>query len=296
MIAPRVALFGGIYSNYLALEAAIADARRRGVDAIYCLGDLGAFGPHPDRAIELLRRHDIACVRGNYDDSIGNELADCQCGYADPRDNHFAQISYDYTLENTSVENRRWLKSLPSEIRFTLGEGQVGNLSYGSRVLLCHGSPRRINEFLWESTTPTHFLDHLASEHNADVICCTHTGLKWQRELTGSGVVSGPRSPANEKSPAGNDSRPLRPGKFLNVGVLGRPENDGKTNVWYTLLSASDGAVSAPFIPVEYDHHRLAAEMRDQRLPDEFIETILTGCWTTCLEVLPAKERRRGKM
>ncbi len=267
----RVALFGGIYSNYLAVEAAIADARRRGVDAIYCLGDLGAFGPHPDRAIELLRQHDIGCVRGNYDDSIGNELADCQCGYTDPRDNYFAQISYDYTLEKTSAENRRWLALLPSEIRFRLGEGQVGNLSYGGRVLLCHGSPRRMNEFLWESTTPKHFLERLAEQHDADVICGTHTGIKWHRELAA-------------------DRR------FINVGVLGRPENDGQTNVWYTLLSADgNGTVSAEFIPVEYDHHRLASEMRVERLPDEFIETILTGWWTTCLEVLPAKERRRGK-
>ena len=156
----RIALFGGIYSNYLALEAALDDAGRRGVDAVYCLGDLGAFGPHPDRVFPLLREHRVQCVQGNYDDSVGNELADCQCGYTDPRDNHFAQISYDYTLANTSSENRRWLQALPAEIRLELGS---------TRLLLCHGSPRRTNEFLWESTTSTQFLEHLAREHAADV-------------------------------------------------------------------------------------------------------------------------------
>jgi hypothetical protein len=35
--------------------------------------------------------------------------------------------------------------------------------------------------------------------------------------------------------------------------------------------------------------------MRAERLPEEFVETALTGWWTTCLEVLPARERRRGK-
>jgi hypothetical protein len=35
--------------------------------------------------------------------------------------------------------------------------------------------------------------------------------------------------------------------------------------------------------------------MREERLPEEFATTILTGWWTTCLEILPAKERRRGK-
>lgn len=264
----RVALFGGLYSNYLALEAAIADARRRGVDGMFCLGDLGAFGPHPDRVFPLLHENNIACVRGNYDDSIGRGLADCQCGYTDPRDNYFAQLSYDYTLAGTSKANREWLRSLPDQIRFKFGP---------YRVLLCHGSPRRMNEFLWESTTPTHFLDPLTAQHQADVICCTHTGIKWQRELSGGK-------------------------RFVNVGVLGRPENDGRTNVWYTLLEVvgtlrvpSSCAVNVEFIPVEFDHHRLAAEMRAERLPEEFIETILTGWWTTCLEILPQKERQRGK-
>ena len=107
----RIALFGGIYSNYLALEAAVADVQRIGVDSIYCLGDLGAFGPHPDRVFPLLDEHGVQCIRGNYDDSIGRDLADCQCGYTDPRDNHFAQLSYDYTLANTSPANRAWLTS-----------------------------------------------------------------------------------------------------------------------------------------------------------------------------------------
>jgi diadenosine tetraphosphatase ApaH/serine/threonine PP2A family protein phosphatase len=298
----RVALFGGIYSNYLALEAAIGDARRRGVEAIYCLGDLGAFGPHPDRAIEILREHRIGCLRGNYDDSIGRELADCQCGYTDPRDNYFAQISYDYTLANTSAENRRWLASLPAEIRMEMdSEGGAGSPSCGCRVLLCHGSPRKMNEFLWESTTSTHFLEHLSDAYGADVIACTHTGIKWQRELKGSGVFFGQGPMRSVGVWAEKDSRPLSPDTaakrlFVNVGVLGRPENDGRTCVWYTILAASSrGEVSAEFVPVEYDHHRLAAEMRAERLPEEFVATILSGWWTTCLEVLPAKERRRGK-
>lgn len=258
----RLALFGGVYSNYLALEAAIGDALRRGVDGLFCLGDLGAFGPHPDRVFPLIHEHQVTCVQGNYDDSIGNELTDCQCGYTDPRDNHFAQLSYDYTLAHTSPENRRFLRELPKEIRLELGP---------LRVLLCHGSPRKTNEFLWESTTSTQFLNYLANQHEAELIAATHTGIKWTRELAAGG-------------------------RFVNVGVLGRPENEGRTNVWYTLLEVSaQGGFTVEFVPVEYDFERLAAEMRQERLPAEFVETILTGWWTTCLEILPSKERRRGR-
>jgi predicted phosphodiesterase len=256
----RIAVLGGIYSNHLALAAALRDIRQRGVDTCFCLGDLGAFGPHPDRIFPLLHEARVQCIQGNYDHSIGNELADCQCGYTDPRDNYFARISYDYTFRHTSSENRRWMKGLPAQRRLRLGN---------YRLVLCHGSPRRTNEFLWESTTSNHFLNYLLDSHQADVVLATHTGIKWHRQL--------------------EHGR-----HFVNVGVLGRPENDGHTNVWYTLLEASPD-LCVTFVPVEYDYHRLASEMREERLPEEFVDTILTGWWTTCLEILPAKERRRGK-
>lgn len=255
-----IAVFGGVYNNYLALDAALGDARRRGAAACYCLGDMGAFGPHPDRVFPLLRDHDVACIQGNYDDSVGRGLPDCQCGYTDPRDNHFARLSYAYTLSNTSPANREWLRQLPPQRRLRLGRYQL---------LLCHGSPRRTNEFLWESTTPSHFLEYLAAEHDADVILGTHTGIKWHRRL-------------------GGDRH------FVNVGVLGRPENDGQTNVWYALIEAMPD-FRVEFVPVVYDHERLAWEMRQEGVPEEFVKTILSGWWTTCLEVLPAKERRRGR-
>lgn len=259
-MSQRLAVFGGIYSNYLALEAALADARRRGATAFYCLGDLGAFGPHPDRVFPLLRDNDVQCIQGNYDHSIGNGLADCRCGYTDPRDNHFARISYAYTLANTSPANRAWLRDLPAGRRVQFGP---------DRLLMCHGSPRRTNEFLWESTTATAFLDRLADAHSADVILATHTGIRWKRELAHGRW-------------------------YVNVGVLGRPENDGRTAVWYALLE-SGPRLRVEYVPVAYDHDRLAAEMRAEGLPEEFVTTVLTGWWTTCLEVLPAKERGRGR-
>lgn len=261
----HLAVFGGIYNNYLALQAAIDDAHRAGADALYCLGDMGAFGPYPDRVFAPLRDHSVICIQGNYDNSIGNDLQDCQCGYTDPRDNYFAKLSYDYTYANTSAENRRWLRDLPSEHRVEVD---------GLRILMCHGSPRQTNEFLWESTTSTQFLDKLANDYEADLILATHTGIHWQRELTGGR-------------------------QFVNVGVLGRPENDGRTVVWYAQIrtggDAVAGGIDIQFVPLEYDHLRLAEEMRDERLPEEFVATIETGWWTTCLEVLPSKERRRGR-
>jgi predicted phosphodiesterase len=258
--ARRVALLGGVYANYLALDAALADARAREAEAVYCLGDLGGFGPQPDRVFPLLRDAGVRCVQGNYDLAIAHGAADCGCGYTDPRDNHFARISYDYTLRHTAHANRRWLGTLPPALRFRIGT---------ARVLLCHGSPRQVNEFLWETTTPDGLLEKFCRDTDSDTVCFTHTGIKWHRRL-----------------PSGRHA--------INVGALGRPENDGTPRVWYTLLTLDDD-LTVEFVPVPYDHERLAAEMTDEGLPAEFVETIRTGWWTCCLESMPVKERVRGR-
>lgn len=257
----RVAVFGGVYSNHLALAAALDDARALGVDLMVCLGDLGAFGPCPNKTIELLRDSEVHVMRGNYDDSIGRGLDDCQCGYTDPRDNHYARLSYQYTFNNTAPEHRAWMSGLPSGFRFTLGE-----LS----VLAAHGSPRQMNEFLWQSATPTHFLEKLTREYEADLLLGTHTGIHWERRLT--------------------DGR-----RYVNCGALGRPANDGRQEVWYAVVEAHRRDSEVTFRPVSYDTAALASEMTAEGLPAEFIETIETGWWTTCLEVLPGKERSRGR-
>jgi diadenosine tetraphosphatase ApaH/serine/threonine PP2A family protein phosphatase len=256
----RIAVLGGVYSNAPALEATLADARRRDVEAVFCLGDMGGFGPHPDRVFPLLRDGGVLAIQGNYDQSLASGRGDCACGYTDPRDNHYARISYEYTFRHTSAEHKRWLGSLPLARRIKLGP---------YRVLMAHGSPRQINEFLWESTTPNGLLRAILRDHETDVVLCTHTGIKWHRALP--------------------DDR-----HAVNVGVIGRPENDGSPRVWYTVLTAGP-ELSVEFAPVEYDHERLAREIEREGLPREFAETIRTGWWTTCLENLPARERARGK-
>jgi predicted phosphodiesterase len=256
----RLALLGGVYSNARALEAALADIARRDVDATFCLGDLGAFGPYPDRVFPLLRSAGVLCLQGNYDNSLAGGLADCQCGYTDPRDNYFARLSYDYTFRNTADAHKTWLGTLPMRRRLEVD---------GRRILLCHGSPRKMNEFLWESTSPDAFLEYLLGAADADILCVTHTGIKWHRALSDAHHV-------------------------VNVGVLGRPENDGTPRVWYTLLTIGQ-RIDVEFVAIDYDHAALAADMRAEGLPKEFVDTIVSGWWTTCLEVLPQKERARGR-
>ena len=266
----RHAVLGGVYNNYLALTAVLDDAERRGATAAYCLGDLGGFGPHPDRVFPILLDRGVVVLQGNYDHSIGHQLPDCACGYTDPRDNHYARLSYAYTQAKTAPRFLPYLRELPAALRYDW---------HGLRVLMAHGSPRRVNEFLWESQCSDAFLRRLLGEYRADLLLVTHSGIPWARQL-----------------PAELGGRLV-----VNVGAIGRPANDGHTGVYYALLTVhpaaapgGKGTVEVELRRVAYDHERLIADMRAESLPEEFVETLATGYWTTCLEILPSRERSRG--
>ncbi len=257
----RIAVCGGVYSNHYALQALLDDAARRGAEAVYCLGDLGGFGPNPEKVWPLLSAAGVRVSQGNYEQSLASGHEDCNCGYTDPRDNHFAELSYRYTAEHCSDGFKQWMGELPARRRVAVGDREL---------LLVHGSPRRVNEFLFASTSPVPFLEVMLDRERCDAVLCTHTGLHWHRRL-----------------PSGRD--------VVNVGVIGRPANDGRTEVWYALLTDGGDRLGVELVPLAYDHEALAAEMREASLPEEFVATVLSGWWTTCLEILPARERAASR-
>ncbi len=259
MTGTRIAVFGGPYSNPYALRALLDDARSRGCERIFCLGDLGGFGAEPNALWPLLVDGGVECIAGNYDIAIGRGDEDCGCGYRDPRDNEFAQLIYDYTRAHTSPAFAAWMRQLPGQHRESIA---------GVDVHMVHGSPLMVNDFFWESLPDQDVRERLAAS-GADVLLCTHTGLPWQKRLDEKLVV--------------------------NVGVIGRPPNDGRTEVRYAVLDLADGHAEAELVPLAYDWKSQAASMRAAGLPEAFVETIETGWWTTCLEVVPPLERSRGR-
>jgi predicted phosphodiesterase len=254
----RIAVCGGVYSNPWAMRAFIDDARRRGAERLYCLGDLGGYGAEPEAIWDLLTSHDVTCIAGNYDVAIAEGADDCGCGYRDPRDQEYAQVMYDYTLSHTSTAFAGWMGTLPTQRRESIG---------GSDVHFVHGSPLGLNDFWWESLPEAEHGRRVAAS-GADVIMCTHSGLPWTRQTQGSLVI--------------------------NVGVLGRPANDGSTTVCYGLVDLAAGQDEARIVRLDYDWRAQAAALRQTALPREFAYTCETGWWTTCLEILPTAERSRG--
>ncbi|MFE4107805.1 metallophosphoesterase family protein [Almyronema epifaneia] len=256
----QIALCGGPYSNFAAVEAFLAATAN--VPNRFCLGDMGGFGPDPNRTLNLLRAAEITCIQGNYDHAVGWGERDCGCGYSDPRDRQFAQISYDYTYTHTAPNHRQWLQQLPGQILLSWRDRQI---------LLCHGSPDQVNEFVWETTTADSQIQAYCDRYQVDGICATHSGLPWIRTIN-----------------HGADTR-----FWFNVGVLGRPAHEGLPHVYYGLLSweAKTAQLMPRLVPLTYDVAAVTQAMQQAGLPPEFVQSLEQGIWTTCAEVLPAAEK-----
>jgi putative phosphoesterase len=227
----RIAIFSDIHANLPALDAVLAHIRAERPDAVYCLGDLVGYAPFPNEVTERIRGEAIPTIMGNYDDGVGFERDDCGCAYREPEEKKRGDRSLAWTKAHVTAANKAFLRTLLSEIRFEAD---------GRRMLLVHGSPRKINEYLFEDR-PISSFQRLAASSNADVIVFGHTHKPYTKLV--DNVL------------------------FVNVGSVGKPK-DGDWRACYAVLTTNPPA--AHFVRVEYDLARVTTAIRGSELPAEF--------------------------
>jgi len=235
----RLAAFSDIHGNKHALEAVLADIARRAPDRVICLGDVVGYGAFPNEVIERIRAEGIPTIMGNYDDGVGFDKEECGCAYTDPGDIERGDRSLRWAQRVVTPENKAWLRSLPGELRFEVE---------GKRVLCVHGSPRRINEYLYEDR-PERSLARMFGGSEADIILCGHTHLPYHRQI---GALH-----------------------LINTGTAGRPRY-GDTRVCYAVIEVDDD-IRVEFPRVVYDFEAAARAIEATDLPVEFAETLRSG-------------------
>ena len=235
----KLAVFSDVHANLPALEAVLADIDARQVDAVYCLGDLVGYGPFPNEVVEHIRAAGIPTIAGNYDDGVGFEREECGCAYRAPLDRELGQQSFEWTKAHVTADMKEYLRSLHFDVRLDAD---------GKRLLLVHGSPRRINEYLFEDR-PLPSFARLAAAANADVILFGHTHKPYTKLVDHVW--------------------------FVNVGSVGKPK-DGDWRACYAIVDPA-AAPPAVFIRVPYEIERTADAIRHSDLPHEFAADIEHG-------------------
>ena len=234
----RVAVVTDIHANLAALEAALRRLDELDVDGVYCGGDLVGYGPHPNEVCALIAERAIPTIYGNYDYAIARDLEDCGCAYVTPHDRELGQQSVAWTLAHTDERSKAFMLALPFDLRFAVGESQVH---------LVHGSPRKVNEYLF-ADKPATLYERLAGAEEGDVLVFGHTHKPWVHEY---GDVL-----------------------FVNCGSVGKPK-DGDPRGAFALLEAADEGVRVRIERVEYDAAAVAREVAAVGLPSEFADKLV---------------------
>ncbi|HVC84407.1 MAG TPA: metallophosphoesterase family protein, partial [Solirubrobacteraceae bacterium] len=175
MSTDAVAVITDIHGNLPALQAALARIDALDVARIYCGGDLVGYGPHPNEVCALIAERDIPTIFGNYDYAIARDLDDCGCAYVTPHDRELGQRSVQWTLAHTDQASKDFMRQLPFDLQFKVGDMPVH---------LVHGSPRKVNEYLFEDK-PARLYERLAKDEDADVLVFGHTHKPWVHEFGG---------------------------------------------------------------------------------------------------------------
>ena len=235
-----VAVITDIHGNLPALEAALARVEQLGPDALYCGGDLVGYGPWPNEVCQLIEDRGIPTIYGNYDYAIGREEEDCGCAYITQHDRELGQRSVEWTLARTDQRSKDFMRELPFDLRFELG---------GKRVRLVHGSPRKVNEYLFEDK-PAKTFERIAAGAECDVLVFGHTHKPW---IAGFGGVL-----------------------FVNCGSVGKPK-DGDPRAGFAILRQAARGVEVTIERVPYDAETVAREVAAAGLPTEYADKLLAA-------------------
>jgi putative phosphoesterase len=234
----RVAVITDVHANLPALEAVLDAIDRRGVDPVYCGGDLVGYGPHPNEVCALIEERGIPTIYGNYDYAIARDLEDCGCAYRDQHDRELGQLSVAWTLQQTNERSKDFMRGLPFDVRFELGS---------NRIRVVHGSPRKVNEYLF-ADKPARTFERIAAAADCDALVFGHTHQPW---IHGYGGVL-----------------------FVNCGSVGKPK-DGDSRAAFALLELDGDRVVAEIERVDYDAEAVGRELAEAGLPGEYAEKLV---------------------
>ena len=252
----KIALFSDIHSNLPALEAFFKDLEKSKPDTIYCLGDLVGYNVWPNEVINEIRKRGIPTIAGNYDFGVGRTSDDCGCAYKTEEEKEMGIQSIALTNQLVNSEERHYLRSLPAHIQV---EYQLNIDSLF--LLLVHGSPRKINEYLFEDRDEKSMFRILETS-NADILFFGHTHKPYHRIFE------------YEK----DGQKAYR--HAINIGSIGKPK-DGDPRGCYALITIDENSskkdrnsIQVEFISFTYDVDKSSKAIEESILPNAYAEML----------------------
>ena len=249
----KIGLFSDIHANLPALMAVLKDMEMQKLDQLYCLGDLVGYAPYPNEVVSEIRKRRIPTIAGNHDERIGEGTADD--GSLDKIKEGMKPGAIQQVLTHRLItdDNRAYLKRLPRHLSldFQLNGEKI-------RLLLVHGSPRKINEYLFEEHEEIDLLGMMAQEE-ADIMAFGHTHKPFHRAM---------------KDPNGGFRH------AINIGSVGKPK-DGNPHACYVLIELDEqtslkqqNKLKVSFVRVPYPVDNIARDIEEGLFPNAYADML----------------------
>jgi len=238
----RIAIFSDVHGNIHSLEPTLEQIEAGDYDRVVCCGDLVGYGAFPNEVVEFIEAAEIQTIMGNYDEGVAYDKGDCGCVYKDKGLERAGRLGYLWTTREVTPENKAILRGLPRRLEIAPRKGP--------KILIVHGSPRAINEYLFENR-PESVFRHVSEQVDADILVFGHTHIPFDKTV---GKV-----------------------RFINCGSVGMPK-DGDPRACYVSIEIDSGnsasEVGVTFKRVKYDVESAARAIERKGLPPEFADML----------------------
>ena len=244
----RVALLSDIHANLEALEACLAHARERGVDAFALLGDFVGYGADAAATVDIVMRlaaDGAIVVKGNHDAAI-----EAPGSYF----NFDARASLDLARDSLRDEQRQFLAALPLTAQRAASYFVHATAASPARWDYVDSASAALRCVQASQATYT-FCGHVHDQQ----LYFTNAGGRMTRFVPGPGTAIPMRGP--------------RPWLAI-VGSVGQPR-DRNPAAAYAVFE--DAANEITFFRVAYDHHAAAAKIRAAGLPEGLAYRVESG-------------------
>jgi len=247
------AVISDIHANLEALNTVLEDIDRRGIDTIYCLGDVVGYGPDPRECLDIIIARTKWCVMGNHDYGVFYEPTNFN--YAAEEACFWTRQVLESEQDGDAVD-RRWnfLGELP--MRRTL-KSKLGRTAV--TIDFVHASPRKpINEYIFPDDVYTNPVKVRVLFERVKHVCFVgHTHLP--------GVfIDEPDFYLPDEL---GDVYPIVDGEkaIINIGSVGQPrDRDNRASYVYV----DDNEVN--FVRLDYDFKKTAQKILDTKQLDPF--------------------------
>lgn len=194
----RIALIADIHGNAVALDTALDDIAKQGVDQIICLGDVAMVGPQPAECVARVRALNCPVIMGNTDEWLVSEEA---AGEPPADLSPLDAVAY-WNAAQLSEDDKTFMRGFQPTLEVDLNAGHT---------LLCfHGSPRDCREAILAFTPEDELHVMLGDPTPAAVLAGAHVHLQILRRYLGATFVN----PGSIGMPSDHEPAQGRPRRY----------------------------------------------------------------------------------